>query len=73
MPDKRKLPGKLIGADPLTDVALVKVEGSNFPVVALGTSQSLQPGEWVVAIGSPFGFENSVDGSKRGFSFAAKF
>ncbi len=58
--DKRELKAKVIGADKRTDVALLKVEATNLPVVKLGDSSKVRVGEWVVAIGSPFGFENSV-------------
>ncbi|MCC6073596.1 DegQ family serine endoprotease [Pseudomonas sp. GCM10022188] len=58
--DRSELPAKLVGADPRTDVALLKVEGSNLPTVQLGKSDALKVGEWVVAIGSPFGFDHSV-------------
>jgi serine protease Do len=58
--DQNELKAKLIGSDPLSDVALLKVEGSGLPVLAIGDSRSLKPGQWVLAIGSPFGFEHSV-------------
>jgi serine protease Do len=58
--DRSELEAKLIGADPRTDVALLKVEGKNLPTVKLGNSQVLKVGEWVLAIGSPFGFDHSV-------------
>ncbi|HYQ40218.1 MAG TPA: DegQ family serine endoprotease [Pseudomonas sp.] len=58
--DRSELKAKLIGADPRTDVALLKVEGKNLPTVKLGKSDALKVGEWVVAIGSPFGFDHSV-------------
>lgn len=58
--DKREFKAKVIGADRRTDVALIKIEASNLPVVRLGDPTKLRVGEWVVAIGSPFGFENSV-------------
>lgn len=58
--DKRELRAKLIGADKRSDVALLKIEASGLPVVSLGDPEQLKVGEWVVAIGSPFGFENSV-------------
>lgn len=60
MPDKRELTAKLIGSDQRTDVALVKVEAKDLPSLAVGDPQKLRVGEWVVAIGSPFGLENSV-------------
>ncbi|MCX7216511.1 MAG: DegQ family serine endoprotease [Burkholderiales bacterium] len=58
--DKREFKAKIIGADRRTDVALVKIEGSNFPRLTLGDSSKLRVGEWVIAIGSPFGLENTV-------------
>ncbi len=58
--DKRELKGKLIGSDRRTDVALVKIEGANLPAMKIGDPQRLRVGEWVVAIGSPFGLENTV-------------
>jgi serine protease Do len=57
---KREFKAKVIGADERTDVALIKVEAKGLPTVKLGKSASLQPGEWVAAIGSPFGFENTI-------------
>lgn len=58
--DKREYRAKLIGADVRTDVALLKIEANNLPSVSLGNPAQLKVGEWVVAIGSPFGFESSV-------------
>ena len=58
--DKREFKAKVLGADKRTDVALIKIEASNLPVARLGDSVKLKVGEWVVAIGSPFGFENTV-------------
>jgi serine protease Do len=58
--DKRDFKAKVIGADRRTDVALIKIEGSGLPVVKFGDPGKLKVGEWVVAIGSPFGFENTV-------------
>lgn len=58
--DRRELRAKVLGADPKTDVAVLKVEAKNLPVVALGKTSDLKVGEWVLAIGSPFGFENTV-------------
>ncbi|MCX7055998.1 MAG: PDZ domain-containing protein, partial [Proteobacteria bacterium] len=49
-----------IGVDQRTDVAVIKIDGKNLPTVRVGDPTKLRPGEWVVAIGSPFGFENSV-------------
>ena len=58
--DKREFRAKVVGADKRTDVALLKIDASGLPAVKLGDSNALKPGEWVVAIGSPFGFEHSV-------------
>ncbi|MEQ1620386.1 MAG: DegQ family serine endoprotease [Methylococcales bacterium] len=58
--DRRELLAKLIGSDARTDVALLKVEATDLPVVTIGAPEKLQVGEWVLAIGSPFGFEQSV-------------
>ncbi|WP_375100585.1 MULTISPECIES: DegQ family serine endoprotease [unclassified Pseudomonas] len=58
--DRSELQAKLVGTDPRTDVALLKVDGKNLPIVKLGDSQKLKVGEWVLAIGSPFGFDHSV-------------
>lgn len=60
LPDRSELQATLVGADPRTDVALLKVEGSGLPVVKLGKSAELKAGEWVLAIGSPFGFDHTV-------------
>jgi len=58
--DRSELKAKLVGTDPRTDVALLKIEGKNLPTVRLGDSSKLKVGEWVLAIGSPFGFDHSV-------------
>ncbi|MGH6632764.1 MAG: DegQ family serine endoprotease [Sphingopyxis sp.] len=58
--DRREYPAKVVGADEQTDVAVLKIDAKNLPTVRLGDPSQLRPGEWVVAIGSPFGFENSV-------------
>ena len=58
--DKREFKAKVLGTDKRTDVALIKIEATNLPVVKLGDPNKLKVGEWVVAIGSPFGFENTV-------------
>ena len=58
--DKRELKAKVIGADKRSDVALIKIEASGLPFVTKGDPNMLKVGEWVVAIGSPFGFDNSV-------------
>jgi serine protease Do len=58
--DERALRGVLVGKDEATDLALVKVEGGPFPVLGLGDSEGIEVGEWVVAIGNPFGLSRSV-------------
>ncbi len=58
--DKREFKAKVVGTDPQTDIAVLKIDAQNLPTVTLGDSKSVQVGEWVVAIGSPFGFENTV-------------
>jgi serine protease Do len=58
--DRREFQAKVLGSDPKTDVAVLKIDAKNLPVVPLGRARDLQVGEWVLAIGSPFGFENSV-------------
>ena len=58
--DRREFQAKVLGVDPKTDVAVLKIEAKNLPVVPLGNTRDLRVGEWVLAIGSPFGFENSV-------------
>jgi serine protease Do len=57
---KREFKAKVIGADERTDIALLKVEQNNLPVMKLGKSSTLEPGQWVAAIGSPFGFANTI-------------
>jgi serine protease Do len=58
--DKREFRAKVIGADKRTDVALLKIEASGLPKINVGNPDKLKVGEWVVAIGSPFGFDSSV-------------
>ncbi|WP_404358045.1 DegQ family serine endoprotease [Methylotuvimicrobium sp. KM1] len=58
--DRRELVAKLIGSDSRTDVALLKIDAEDLPSVTIGSPEKLQVGEWVLAIGSPFGFEQSV-------------
>jgi len=58
--DKREFKAKLIGSDPKTDVALIKIEASNLTKLPIGESSKVRVGEWVLAIGSPFGFDNTV-------------
>ncbi len=58
--DRRELEAKLIGSDERSDIALLKVNADDLPVVKIGSEKSLEVGEWVLAIGSPFGFDHSV-------------
>jgi serine protease Do len=58
--DKREFTAKVIGADKRTDVALLKIDATGLPKITVGDPNKLKVGEWVVAIGSPFGFDNSV-------------
>lgn len=58
--DKHEYMAKLIGSDQQSDVALLKIEAENLPVIKVGNAKDLKPGEWVAAIGAPFGFDNSV-------------
>ncbi|QNP47801.1 DegQ family serine endoprotease [Diaphorobacter aerolatus] len=58
--DRREFKAKVLGADPKTDVAVLKIDAKDLPTVKLGDTQSINVGDWVLAIGSPFGFENSV-------------
>jgi serine protease Do len=73
--DKRKFTAKVVGADARTDVAVIKITANNLPVVKLGDPAKLRVGEAVAAIGSPFGFENSVTAgivSAKGRSLASE-
>ena len=58
--DRREFTAKVLGADPKTDVAVLKIDAKNLPTVTLGKTTDLRVGDWVLAIGSPFGFENTV-------------
>ncbi|WP_343651046.1 DegQ family serine endoprotease [Stenotrophomonas sp.] len=58
--DSREFTAKVVGSDQQYDVALLKIEGKNLPTVRVGDSNTLKPGQWVVAIGSPFGLDHSV-------------
>lgn len=60
MTDKREFKAKIIGSDKRTDVAVVKIDANNLPRLAIGDSSKLRAGEWVIAIGSPFGLDNTV-------------
>jgi serine protease Do len=70
--DRSELLARVVGADPPTDIALLKVDGKGLPTVSIGSSRDTAVGEWVVAIGSPFNFEHSVTAgivSAKGRSF----
>jgi S1-C subfamily serine protease len=60
LPDGRSFTGKVLGADPLTDVAVVKVVADRLPVAPLGDSAKVRPGQWAIAIGNPLGLDNTV-------------
>jgi serine protease Do len=60
MADRRQFEAKIVGSDPQSDIALLKIEAEGLPTLDFGDSETLRPGEWVVAIGSPFNFEQSV-------------
>ena len=58
--DRRELVAKVVGSDKRSDIALLKIEANNLPVLNIGSSEGLKVGAWVLAIGSPFGFDHSV-------------
>jgi serine protease Do len=58
--DGREFAGEVLGEDPLTDLAVIRVEASGLPTVTLGDSEQLRPGEWAIAIGNPLGLDNTV-------------
>jgi serine protease Do len=58
--DRREYQAKVVGVDKVSDVAVIRIPASNLPTVNLGNSNTLQVGQWVLAIGAPFGFENSA-------------
>ncbi len=58
--DGRSLDGRVLGVDPLTDIAVVKIQAQNLPTVRLGDSENLVPGQWAIAIGNPLGLDNTV-------------
>jgi len=60
LPDRREFDGKVVGKDARSDIAVLKIDARNLPTVRIGDSSKLRPGQWVAAIGAPFGFENSV-------------
>ncbi|MGA0014500.1 MAG: Do family serine endopeptidase [Burkholderiaceae bacterium] len=60
LPDKREFKGRIVGSDKRTDVAVVKIDAQDLPAVRMGDATRLRVGEWVVAIGSPYGLSNTV-------------
>jgi len=58
--DKQVYDGKVVGRDAITDLALVKINAKDLPVAKVGTSKTVRPGDWAIAIGSPLGFDHSV-------------
>jgi Do/DeqQ family serine protease len=58
--DGRKFDGKVLGTDPLTDLAVIRIAAKQLPVASLGNSAQLRPGEWAIAIGNPLGLDNTV-------------
>lgn len=58
--DNREFKGRVIGTDPSTDLALVKIEGDDFPAIKIGNSDNLKVGEWVLAVGNPFNLSSTV-------------
>lgn len=58
--DDRELKGRIIGTDPSTDLALIKIEGDDFPTIPVGDSDQLKVGEWVLAVGNPFNLNSTV-------------
>ncbi|TAH19988.1 MAG: PDZ domain-containing protein [Oscillatoriales cyanobacterium] len=65
--DGRSFTGRVLGADKVTDVAVVKIDATNVPVVTIGNSDKLLSGEWAIAIGNPLGLDNSVTAGRVGF------
>ena len=57
--DNREFKGRVIGTDPSTDLALVKIEGDDFPTIPVGDSEALKVGEWVLAVGNPFNLNST--------------
>lgn len=58
--DRREFKAKVLGVDKLSDVAVLKIAANNLPTVKLGSTENVEPGQWVVAIGAPYGLENTV-------------
>ncbi|AFY60160.1 trypsin-like peptidase domain-containing protein [Synechococcus sp. PCC 6312] len=60
LPDGQTFPGQVLGADPLTDIAVVQIAAKNLPTLPVGNSDQLMPGQWAIAIGNPLGLSNTV-------------
>jgi serine protease Do len=60
LPDGRTFAGKVLGSYPISDIAVVKIEGTNLPEAKMGDTTNLRVGSWAIAIGNPYGFENTV-------------
>jgi serine protease Do len=60
LPDGRVFGGRVLGLDPVTDIAIAQVKGRNLPAATLGSSDGIRVGSWVIAVGNPFGLENTV-------------
>ncbi len=60
LPDKREFTAEVIGTDPMSDVAVIKIEGKNLPTAELGDSSTAQVGDWVIAVGTPYGLSQTV-------------
>lgn len=60
LPDGRKLPAQILAHDPEKDIAALKIEASGLPAIEVGDSEALRPGEWVFAVGHPFGVEGAA-------------
>jgi serine protease Do len=60
LPDKREFKGRIVGSDPKSDIAVVKIDGTQLPTVTWGDSSRLQVGEYVLAVGNPFGLNSTV-------------
>ena len=58
--DGRSFPGRVLGEDPVTDVAAIKIEANNLPTVRISDSDQIEPGQWAIAIGNPLGLDNTV-------------
>jgi serine protease Do len=60
LPDGHEYPGKVLGTDPMSDLAVVKIEGADFPVAAFADSDAVRVGSWVIAVGNPLGLEDTI-------------